>query len=82
MRATTALNIREVTRTMSVGLGIAPSSAEQPTAGQCCKSCTQCGRCGGVNHCFCFCNCSGIGTSYCWTSGTGCIQSGCISCVC
>jgi len=82
MNATVGAYARELKWTIVAGLGGRPSQAEQPTAGQCCKACTQCGQCSGANHCYCFCNCSGVGTSYCWTGTSGCIASGCIPCAC
>jgi hypothetical protein len=73
----------EARKTIAAGLGV---SARLPgvvraTVGQCCKSCTACGEC-TASRCYCYCDCSGIGSSYCIKNQSGCLQSGCISCVC
>jgi peroxiredoxin len=69
--------------TLAAGVGVAAALASSARAGsgQCCIDCGTCGSCGGTN-CFCFCDCSGIGKSYCWTASQGCLSSGCVGCPC
>ncbi len=75
-----------VTLAAALGAG-AFASAARANAGQCCRNCPQCGPCvksGWTSPCYCFCDCTGIGSSYCLFSGTGCrgFGEGCIACGC
>lgn len=70
-----------LTLAAAVGVAGALASSALATPGQCCKDCGQCGSCGS-GKCYCFCDCSGIGQSYCWTASQGCLSSGCVSCPC
>jgi hypothetical protein len=70
-----------VTLAAAIGVAGALASSALATPGQCCKDCGQCGSCGS-GKCYCFCDCSGISQSYCWTASQGCLSSGCVSCPC
>lgn len=72
--------------TMAAAVGVAGVFASRAFAdpNRCCKDCAQCGsNCdpNDSNKCYCHCDCSGIGASYCWTQPQGC-TSGCVNCPC
>lgn len=68
----------------AVGVAAAFAASARAAAGVCCvgdyPTCSQCGSCNRGEGCFCFCDCTGIGKSYCWTHV--CRQNGCQSCPC
>jgi hypothetical protein len=73
--------LKQVAMTLAAAVGAGALAARaQANPGQCCYNCTDCGSCSGG--CFCFCDCTGIGQSYCWTAGQACIEGGCRSCPC
>jgi hypothetical protein len=69
--------LRRLGVTLAAGVGAATFASVAHAAGRCCHDCS-CGTCQGG--CRCFCNCGGIGDSYCWTSV--CLASGCVGCPC
>jgi hypothetical protein len=70
--------------TLGLAVGLAGFGPDPliASSGQCCKACGQCGSCPGSQRCYCFCDCSGVGVSYCWKTTSGCLVSGCVSCPC
>lgn len=75
--------LKRVGATLAAAVGAgALASRARATAGQCCRNCN-CPSC-GPTRCYCFCDCSGIGESYCWTAGQACLDAaqGCITCPC
>jgi hypothetical protein len=71
-----------VTLAAAVGAG-AFASAARATAGLCCRDCSRCPSC-GTGQCYCYCDCTGIGESYCLTTPSGCFALGhsCVTCGC
>jgi len=69
-----------VTLAAAIGVGALASSASALLS-QCCKDCNQCGQC-DTGKCFCFCDCTGVSDSYCWTAAQGCLSGGCVQCPC
>jgi hypothetical protein len=67
-----------VTLAAAVGAGALAARANA-FPGDCCINCG-CGSCDGG--CYCFCDCSGIGQSYCLQHSSGCVSQGCTICPC
>jgi hypothetical protein len=65
------------TAAFAVGAGAFASSASAQF--HCCRNCAQCGSCGqpGEDACYVWCDCSGVGESYCLPEcrapGQGCV---------
>lgn len=73
--------LRQVAVTLAAAVGAGALAARAyALPGQCCKDCGRCGACGGG--CYCHCDCTGIGESYCWTINTACLSEGCRPCPC
>lgn len=72
-----------VTLIAAVGAG-ALAEAAFANPGQCCPDCSRCGTCAGGTGCYCYCDCTGISSSYCWNlDNPGCrTNSTCVSCPC
>lgn len=75
--------LKQLGVTLAVALGAGALAESAFAAGQCCRNCNACGGCGGTS-CYCYCDCSGIGESYCFVADAGCVAqgSGCIRCGC
>jgi hypothetical protein len=72
--------------TLAAGVGVAGVLASRAfaTPGQCCFD-TTCGNCDGGEgqKYYCMCDCSGIGSNYCYVTPSACLyQHQCISCPC
>jgi hypothetical protein len=64
------------TAAFAVGAGAFASSASAQF--YCCKNCTLCAEC-APGACWAWCDCSGIGESYCWEDPQrGCVTQGCV----
>lgn len=73
--------------TLAAGIGVAGilASTASASAGHCCRNCSQCGSCGDkMNGCYCLCDCTGIGSSYCIQTSSWCQAPGdpCPMCPC
>lgn len=77
--------LKRLGATLAAAVGVAAvlASSARAAPGQCCYDCS-CGNCTfgspPQNGCRCFCDCSGIGKSYCWDAQ--CSTGGCVSCPC
>lgn len=79
--------LKRLGTTLAAAVGVAAvlATSARAAAGQCCVSdyptCSQCSSCGSGSTagCICFCDCTGIGKSYCWNV---CRRNGCQSCPC
>jgi hypothetical protein len=72
-----------VTLAAAVGAGALAARAKA-FPGDCCYDCG-CGGCTppqGGSGCYCWCDCSGIGQSYCLQHSSGCVSQGCTICAC
>lgn len=73
--------LRQLGLTFAVAVGFgAFASRAFASVGQCCEDCLRCSGC-SMSNCYCYCDCSGIGDSYCWTAQPHC-QAGCQTCPC
>jgi len=84
-RTTRPRFLRQVAVTLAAAVGAgALASRAWATPGQCCFN-QDCSHCGGTGTRWCYCDCTGISGSYCWTNGTNaCLAStdSCVPCPC
>ena len=80
--------LRQVAVTLAAAVGAGTFASRAWSApGDCCYNNCQCGSqlpsgtC-PQGQCFCFCDCTGISSSYCWDTLGACRSSGCQPCPC